>query len=369
MGASVAYHLAQQGAGDILLLEREAFFGQGASGKNAGGVRYQFSTEINVRLSQLSLPMLDRFHEELGQSIDRQKCGYLFLLTNERDRRAFEKNVAMQRRLGVATEWLTAGEVAERLPPLKTDDVLAGTIYPEDGLVDPNGLVLGYIAGARRLGVTALTDVTVTGMERRGERITAIQTNRGRVAGEIVVNAAGPWSALISDMAGVPLPVTPVKRQMLVTTPLPQLPADFPFVVDFARSLYFHREGEGLLTGMSNPNQEAGYDERVDEEWELIHMEAAIERFPLLANAGRAAHWAGLYEMTPDAHPIISGVPERPGYYLVTGFSGHGLMHGPIAGLLLSEIILHGQATTLDISSLDYRRFAEGRLIQEYNVI
>ncbi len=170
-------------------------------------------------------------------------------------------------------------------------------------------------------------------------------------------------------MAGVPLPVTPIRRQMLTTTALPQVPPDFPFVIDFAQSLYFHREGDGLLTGQSNPHEIPGYDERVDPAWEIAHMETAIRRLPLLAQAGRTAHWAGLYEVTPDAHPIFGTVQDLAGYYLVTGFSGHGFMHGPASGLLLSEIILDGHAHTLDISQLDYARFAEGRLIREYNVI
>jgi sarcosine oxidase subunit beta len=170
-------------------------------------------------------------------------------------------------------------------------------------------------------------------------------------------------------MAGVPLPIQPIRRQMLTTTPLPEIPPDFPFVIDFGQSLYFHREGQGLLTGMSNNAQAPGFDESVDEAWELVHMEAAIARLPLLERAGRASHWAGLYEVTPDAHPIISQVPQVAGYVVVAGFSGHGFMHGPIAGLLTAEIILDGAATTLDIGVLAYGRFQSSQLLQEYNVI
>ena len=281
----------------------------------------------------------------------------------------FRHNVAMQRGLGVPTQWLDGDEVRRRVPLLAADDVIAGTYCAEDGLADPNGVVVGYVNGAKRLGVTALTDTPVTGIDVAGGRIRGVQTPQGTIACETVVNAAGPWSAVVSDMAGVPLPVTPVRRQMLTTTPLPALPVDFPFVVDFAQSLYFHREGDGLLTGQSNPDEPPGYDERVDRAWEMAHMEAAIRRLPLLAQAGRAAHWAGLYEVTPDAHPIIGGVPGMDGYFLVTGFSGHGFMHGPAAGLLLSEILLDGHAHTLDVSQLDYARFAAGRQIREYNVI
>lgn len=369
MGASTAYHLALKGCRDVLLLEREPFFGQGATGKCAGGIRYQFSTEINIRLSQISLPMLERFEDETGQSIDLRWPGYLFLLTNEADVAKFRHNVALQHRLGVETEWLDGDEVRRMAPQLQADDAIAGTFHAGDGLADPNGVVAGYIAAGRRLGVTALTDTAVTGIDLQDNQVSRVQTSRGSVSCEVVVNAAGPYSAAVGDMAGVPLPITPIRRQMLTTTPMPEIPADFPFVIDFVQSLYFHREGQGLLTGMSNPDQAPGFDERVDEEWELIHMEAAIKRLPALARAGRLAGWAGLYEVTPDAHPIIGPVPGVQGYYVVTGFSGHGFMHGPVAGLLMAETILDGQASTLDISSLGYSRFAEGRLIQEYNVI
>jgi sarcosine oxidase subunit beta len=369
MGASTAYHLAQRGCTDVVLLERERFFGLGATGKCAGGIRYQFSTEINIRLSQISLPMLERFAEEIGQAIDLRYCGYLFLLTHEADVAAFRRHVALQHRLGVATEWLSGDEVRGRVPQLAADDVLAGTFHGLDGLADPNGVVNGYLAAARRLGVRVLSDTAVTGIGVKAGRIMAVQTTQGQVDCDMVVNVAGPWSAVVSQMAGVPLPVTPIRRQMLTTTPLPAIPPDFPFVIDFAQSLYFHREGEGLLTGMSNPEQAPGFDESVDEAWELVHMEAAVARLPLLARAGRVAHWAGLYEVTPDAHPIIGAVPDLAGYYVATGFSGHGFMHGPVTGLLIAEIMLDGRATTLDISVLDLQRFAEGRLIREYNVI
>jgi sarcosine oxidase subunit beta len=369
MGASTAYHLARKGCRDVVLLERDPFFGQGATGKCAGGIRYQFSTEINIRLSQISLPMLVRFEEEMGQAIDLRWCGYLLLLTNEGDVEQFKSNVALQHSMGVETEWLSGDEVRSWLPQLSAEDVLAATFHRGDGLADPHGVVSGYISGARRLGVHALTHTAVTGIETQGGRIKAVVTNQGAIACETLVNAAGPWSAVVSDMVNVPLPVTPIRRQMLTTTPLPEIPVDFPFIIDFAQSLYYHREGEGLLTGMSNPHQEPGFDESVDDDWELVHMEAAVRRMPLLDRAGRLTAWAGLYEVTPDAHPIIGPVRDIDGYFVVTGFSGHGFMHGPVAGLLMAEMILDGRASTLDISVLDYGRFAERRLIQEYNVI
>jgi sarcosine oxidase subunit beta len=185
----------------------------------------------------------------------------------------------------------------------------------------------------------------------------------------VVVNAAGPWAAQIGKMAGVEIPVVPVRRQIAVTTPIPQLPPDFPFVVDFARNLYFHREGPAILTGMSNLKEPPGFDQHVDRDWELVHIDAAMERMPLLENVGISNRWAGLYEVSPDAHPILGRVPEVEGLFLINGFSGHGFMHGPACGLLLAEEILDGKAHTLDIGSLSLTRFREGRPIVEYNVV
>jgi sarcosine oxidase subunit beta len=369
MGTSTAYHLALKGCRNVLLLERESFFGIQATGKCAGGIRYQFGTEINVRLSLLSLPMLDRFEEELGQPIDLRYCGYLFLLTSPADVAAFRQNVEMQHRLGVMTRWLEPEEIARMVPLINLEGVLAGTFHERDGLADPNSVVQGYVSGARRLGARLLNDVEVTGIEVAGGRVRGVVTNRGRVAAPVVVNAAGPWAGEVGRMAGVEVPIVPVRRQIVVTGPIPEVPPDFPFVIDFAQSLYFHREGPGILTGMSNPNEPPGFDQSVDEEWELVHLEAAMKRMPILEKATLASHWAGLYEVTPDAHPILGRVPELEGFYIIGGFSGHGFMHGPICGLLLAEEILDGRAHTLDISSLSITRFREGKLIREYNVV
>ena len=369
MGTSTAYHLALKGCKDVLLLEREEFFGMQATGKCAGGIRYQFGTEINVRLSLLSLPMLDRFEEELGQPIDLKYCGYLFLLTREEDVEAFRRNVEMQRRLGVQTQWLTPEEIAKMVPLIDLEGVIAGTFHDRDGLADPNSVVQGYVSGARRLGAKLLTGVEVTDILVEGGRVRGVVTNRGTVSTPIVVNAAGPWAGEVGKMAGVEIPIVPLRRQIVVTSPIPEIPPDFPFVIDFAQSLYFHREGQGILTGMSNPHEKVGFDQSVDPEWELVHLEAAMKRMPILQKAGLASHWAGLYEVSPDAHPILGRIPEVEGFYCIGGFSGHGFMHGPACGLLLAEEILDGKAHTLDITSLSIERFRRGEEIREYNVV
>jgi sarcosine oxidase subunit beta len=367
MGASTAYHLARQGAA-VVLLEREAFFGQGATGRCAGGIRYQFGTAINIQLSLHSLKMLDEFEAETGQPALVRKCGYLFVLTSEADLDEFRRNMQLQQSLGVKTEWLSADEVHRRAAPCLFPDALAGTFCADDGLADPNSVVMGYIQAAARRGAKCLTETAVTGIDVAAGKVTGVRTTRGDIAAPAVVNCAGPWSAAIGRMAGLEVPVQPLRRQWLTTTPLPGLPRDFPFVIDFAQSLYFHREGEGVLTGMSNPDEAVGDDQSVDAAWELTHMEAAVRRLPLLERAGVASRCAGLYEVTPDAHPILGATPIE-GFYLLTGFSGHGFMHGPIGGKLLAERILTGRAQTLDIDGLAYTRFAGRPLIREYHVV
>lgn len=368
MGASAAYHLARRGVKNIVLLEKEKYFGTGATGRCAGGVRYQFSTEINVKLSQESLPMIERFKEEIGQDVNYRQCGYLLVATHEKDAATFKQNVALQNGLGVPTQLLSGDDVRKRLPLMKFEDAIAGTFNQKDGTVDPNGVVMGYVGAAQKMGVKAIENAEVTGITVSGGEVQEVQTNLGTIQTRMVLNAAGPWAGLIGDMAGVPLPIVPLRRQMFTTNPLPEVPEDFPFVIDFARSLYFHREGEGLLIGMSNQEEKPGFDQNVDEDFELVNLESAIERMPLVEKASRASHWAGLYEVTPDAHPIYGGSDVK-GFYICTGFSGHGFMHGPVSGKLMTELMLDGTYSTLDVSMLDLKRFEEGRLIKEYNVV
>jgi sarcosine oxidase subunit beta len=368
MGASAAYHLAQSGIKNVVLLEKEEFFGTGATGRCAGGVRYQFSTEINVKLSLESLPMIERFKEEIGQDVDYRQCGYLLVATNEKDAQVFKHNVELQNGLGVPTQLLSGDEVRARLPLMKFEDAIAGTFNSKDGLVDPNGVVAGYVSAAQKLGVRALTRAEVTGICVSGDQVEGVETAQGVIQTRMILNTAGPWAGLVGQMAGVQIPIVPIRRQMFTTNALKEIPADFPFVIDFAQSLYLHREGEGLLIGMSNQHEKPGFDQNIDEGFEMENFEAALERLPLLERASRASHWAGLYEVTPDAHPIFGGSHVK-GFTICAGFSGHGFMHGPVAGKLMTEYILDGVFSTVDVSMLDLARFEERRLIREYNVV
>ncbi len=369
MGASTAYHLAARGCGDVVLLEAAELFGAGATGLNAGGVRHQFSTAVNVELSRESIAMLERFPEELEQEVELRLCGYLFLLDGEGDLARFRAAVALQNRLGVGSRMVGPAEIADLVPQVTLEGILGGSFCARDGLVDPHGVLSGYLRNARRLGATLLTRAPVLAIRAEAGRVLGVTTPLGDIDAPRVVIAAGPWSGEVGRLAGIDLPVRPVRRQIAVTTPLPALAPEFPFVIDFSRALYFHRESGGVLTGMSNPDEPPGFETSVDPEWRAVHIAHAIERLPLLAEAGLAAEWAGLYEVTPDDQPILGRLPQIDGLYACTGFSGHGLMHGPVAGLLLAEEILDGRARTVDIEPLRWTRFEDASATGEYNVV
>jgi sarcosine oxidase, subunit beta len=367
MGASSAYHLAKRGVKNIVLLERDKFFGTGSTGKCAGGIRHQFSTAVNIKLSLLSIKMLENFEAEMGQAIDLKQFGYLILLSTEEEVSTFKKSIALQNANGVASRLLSVDEIAARVPSLNLEGIIAASFYERDGTADPSGVVQGYIKGAREEGVKLFSDVTVTGILSDKQKILGVETNQGSINTPLVINAAGAWAGKIGEMAAVPLAITPERQQIVVTNPLPEVPDDFPFVIDFKQRLYFHQEGEGLLTGQSIVGRAPSFDETVDKDWTVEHLGNAIERLPLLEKASVMTQWAGLYENTPDAHPIIDKAGKE-GFYVVAGFSGHGFMHGPIAGLLVAEQILDGEAKTVDISSLSYGRFS-GEVKREFNVV
>lgn len=370
MGVSVAYYLAERGAGKIVLLEREKFLGMGSTGRNAGGIRYQFSTEVNIRLSIFSLDVIAHFEELFGVAPGYHPIGYLFLLTTPREVATFRANVALQQRVGVP--WvcsLEPAEIARLVPLVNLDGVLGGTFCPRDGLADPNSITQGFAKGARARGAQIETETTVTGIRVEKERIAAVVTDRGEIATRTVVNCAGPWAAQIGALAGVDIPIVPLRRQFFTTDALPRIPRNHPMTIEFATSLYFHPEGMGLLIGMSNPAEKPGDTYAIDEEFHLKTLERAMYRLPLLENARVTSQIAGLYEVTPDAHPILAQARALPGFYIAAGFSGHGFQHSPATGKVMSELILDGRATTIDISMLDLERFAEGRLVQEVNVV
>ena len=364
MGASVAYHLAR-GVTDVVLVEREKLLATGSTGRNAGGVRHQFSNEANIRLSIESIRLLEHFADEVGQPIDFHQDGYLFLLSSEKSVETFRANVALQRRLGVDVDWLDAAEARAHAPGLDTTGVAAATFCARDGIADPNGVTMGFAKAAQAAGVVIERDVEVTGIRVSGDRVSAVDTSRGAIETRMVVNAAGPWAGRIGRMAlgsGVAVPIEPVRRHIFIAAMAASAgtSAAFPdshiMVIDFETTFYFHREGRGLLFGMGDPGETPTFDTTV--QWDFLPhvIDVAVVRLPALAAASISHAWAGLYEMTPDGNPIIGRCPVE-GFYTIAGFSGHGFQHSPAAGRILADVVV-GRDPQFDLSPFALDRFA-----------
>jgi sarcosine oxidase subunit beta len=277
----------------------------------------------------------------------------------------------LQQQFGIPVEFLNPQDVPRvfPVPGLRLDDVLAATYCGRDGVSDPAGVTEGYRKNAARLGVDICTSQEVTGLEVTGGKVTAVRTAQDTISTNIVVNAAGVFAASIGNMAGVRIPVVPMRRFIWITRPFAAAPSRWTLVVDFKTGFYFHRESSGVLFGMGNREEGPSFDLSVD--WDFFErvMETAIDRFPPLADAAIKTGWAGSYEVTPDAHPIVGRVPEVDGFILANGFSGHGFQHAPAIGQLVAEEIIDGRAHSIDISPLSINRFAHGATAVERNVI
>ncbi len=362
MGASVAYHLARLGVTDVVLVEREQMLGTGSTGRNAGGVRHQFSNEANIRLSLESIALLERFADEVGQPIDFHQDGYLFLLTRDASVDTFRRNVALQRSLGVEVQWLDAAEAERLAPGLAAASVAGATFCARDGIADPNGVTMGFVKAAQAAGVEVVRDTEVTGIRVERGRIAGVETTRGTIETRKVVNAAGPYARQIGRMAGVDVPVEPFRRHIFIAAaPAGEaawgVPASRIMVIDFDTTFYFHREGAGLLFGMGDPDETPTFDTTV--QWDFLPqvIDVAVQRLPALADASISHAWAGLYEVTPDANPIIGPASGVDGLYLINGFSGHGFQHSPAAGRILADVIAE-RDPRFDLTPFDLRRFA-----------
>ena len=372
VGSSVAYHLAQKGCTNVLVLEREAHQGKGSTGKSMGGVRAQFTTPVNIQMSRYSIDFFSKFDEVVGHPADYRAHGYLFCATNEKHLAYLKTNRELQNRLGVTNvEWVQPADIAKMVPQLRVDDILGGTFCPTDGFVDPHSVMMGFMLNARANGVRLWLDTNVTGIEVENDQIRAVNTSRGTVATKIVVNAAGAWAAQIADMAGAELPVVPLRRQLVPTEPFDQLPQRFPMVIDMSTGFHFRREGKGILLAWNDPKETPGFKTEFDETFVEKILTHAASRVPVLAEAGvnpRRA-WAGLYEMTPDHHSIIGPAPNVEGLYFVNGFSGHGVMHSPASGKIAADLVLDGRSDLIDAKQLSVTRFAEGKTLEETAVL
>ncbi|MET9668849.1 FAD-binding oxidoreductase [Streptomyces sp. NPDC006475] len=356
IGASIAFHLAEAGVRDVLVVERDEP-ASGSSGKPIGGIRAQFSDPLNIGLGQRSLEAWRQFATRPGADIGLRTVGYLFLLGTGEEVATFERAVAVQHDLGVRSRIITPREAHELCPYIDPSSIVAAAHSPDDGCALPGAAVGGYLRAARRLGATVRTHCAVTGIATGDGGVRAVHTSSGTVRTGTVVCAAGAWSGAVGAMAGVPLPVVPLRRQIAMTGPLRPGPPRIPFTLDFASSLYFHDDGAGgLVLGLSDPRQKPGFGREFSVEWLGPFREAALRRAPALASLGVRSGWAGLYEVTPDCNALIGRARDVDGFLYATGFSGHGFLQAPAVGEIMRDLYL--EATPfIDVGPLSATRF------------
>ena len=373
VGSSIAYHLTEGGCRNVLVLEREAHQGKGSTGKSMGGVRAQFATPVNIQMSLYSIPFYAAFDERLGHPAGYRPQGYLFVATKPAHLEYLQTNQRLQKSLGLKdVRMVSKAEIVAMVPQLRSDDILGGSFCPSDGFVDPYSAMTGFIKSAVESGATVWKSAEVTHVLNESGRASGVATTRGEVHAPIVVNAAGPWAAEIAAMAGVDLPVKPLRRMLIPTEPFDEISREIPMVIDMTNGFHFRPESRGFLLAWNDPEETPGYKFDFDPEFIEKVLIRAADRVPcfenLAVNPKRA--WAGLYEMSPDHHGIIGEFEELPGFYAVNGFSGHGVMHAPATGKIVADLITSGTTKVIDdVTVISPARFKSGKLLHETAVL
>jgi sarcosine oxidase, subunit beta len=370
VASSIAYHLVSAGCKNVLVLERETAQGKGSTGKSMGGVRAQFSTPVNIQMSLYSIPFYATFEERLGHPCDYRPQGYLFCATSDKHLAYLRANYEKQIAMGLKNVRLLGGDEIRRMfPQMRGDDIVGGSFCSTDGFVDPYSAMIGFMTWASDHGATLWKNAKVQAITH--DETFNIEATRGAVSTPTVVNCAGAWSAEIAAMVGITLPVQPLRRMLVPTEPFDQFPHTAPMIIDMSNGFHFRPESRGFLLAWNDPEETPGY--KTDFEPSFIEkiLTRAADRVPVFENVAvnpRRA-WAGLYEMTPDHHPILGESPDVPGFFFANGFSGHGVMHAPATGKILSDLILSGKTDLIDASLLNFSRFAEGRTIHETAIL
>ncbi|MBK8466455.1 MAG: FAD-binding oxidoreductase [Chloracidobacterium sp.] len=378
-GTSIAYHLAERGMNGIVILEREKMLGLGSTGKATGGVRAQFETDINIKLSLYSLD----FFRNWEFDCEYEPRGYIFLATEQRHIDYLKRTGERQRELGYKeVEIVDVRTISKLVPGLNCEDILGGSFGPADGFINPLSVLEGFSTGAALLGTRVISGTTVRSIEVEGGRVTGVHTSNGLLECDNVVLCAGAWSQHIAATAGIELPVEPQRRQIVWARAPQPLPNDLPMVIDLADGFHFRPARDFVFKGSDaetsvfanhdvlfaypDPDEPASFSTDFDEGFLDKVGERASHRAPFL-NGAKIIYEkcrAGLYENTPDHHAILGGCGVE-GLYFAAGFSGHGVMHSPATGKALAEIILDGEASFMDVSCLSLDRFTKGELLHE----
>ncbi|MFB6300425.1 MAG: NAD(P)/FAD-dependent oxidoreductase [Halobacteriales archaeon] len=371
VGLTSAYYLSSRGV-EVTVLEKSSI-GAGATERAAGGIRAQFETPVSINLSKASIDVWERYETTFETDIGYQQPGYLFLARSDDTAAALRESVAIQNECGVPSEFITPERAAVYSPAIDPDNYVGGTYSPTDGYADPHLALRGFAEAASDAGVEVQTGVEVTDVVRTQDEdgpVSGVETSEGDKTADYVVNAAGAWGAQIAAMAGIDIPITPHRRQIIIVDPATPVQDTVPMTFDYGLSLYFHpnREGAILLGGRFTETDEPADPDTYATDVDFDTGATALERASDFAdyfgpNARIKRGWAGLYATTPDYHPVIE--ETVPGFINAVGFSGHGFMQAPATGQLVAELVVDGTASLVDISELRNERFEHGDLLYD----
>ncbi len=376
IGSSIAYHLANDGfPGQIAVFEKDPTYEFSSTTLSAGGVREQFSTEVNIRISQYSIDFYEKFDEVMAVNgekahADFRQRGYLFL-GNEKNWPLIKSHFQLQKSLGAKVELLSMEETLKRIPHLDPEGLVGASFGQRDGYLDPYGTLQGFIKKARSLGVHYVYD-EITEILKEGRRVTGVVTRKGdRYSAGVIVNAAGPWAAEVGRMAGLNLPVDAVRRMVFVFQPSEIFDYDLPLVIDVSGLYFRHETGKVIMTGKSVLDEPPGFNFKVDNSFFNQTMWPILaDRIPVFDRLKLIKGWAGLYEINRlDSNALLGAHPELEGFYMAIGFSGHGFQQAPAVGKAISERIRLGRYETVDVSPLNYDRAFTGKLVIEEEVV
>lgn len=364
IGTSVGFHLTDLGYSNVTILER-GNLGEGATAAATGGIRQQFSSEINARLVQRSIELYKSFPSRVGEPFSYRQHGYLFLIGAGTGLSLFEKSVQMQNGMGIPARLLEPAAVGDLFPGVNPDGLAGGAYCPTDGSGTPQEAVAGHAAAMRRNGAEIRLGTEAVGFGRTRHGKPVVRTPAGELEAELVLIAAGPQARDVGALAGVTIPVTPHRRQAFATNPLPWLSDTLPFTIDMSTGAYIHPEiGGRAVIGGNDRSVPAGTDTRID--WQLAEslMQSLMERFPRMQDASISRGWAGLREMTPDDNAVAGPLDQADGFWVAAGFSGHGFMQAPAIGEALAQTLIFGESS-INLDPLRPARFAEGPVSHE----
>lgn len=367
MGLATAWNLAQLEPGRSIVVVDKSYLCGGASGRNGGGVRAQWSSETNVRLMQRSIEICSDFATRMRINVWFRRGGYLFLARTDERARQLAESAKLQTSVGLPTRVIDRSEIKEIVPELDVSQFVAASWNPDDGVVFPWPFVWGYARACQKLGVSLHTHTDVRALETRSGRISGVVTSKGSIATERVLVCAGAWSPEITRMVGVELPSHPHRHEICSTEPLK--PFLRPLVGDLSDGLYFSQSMRGeIVGGISNAQVPDGLDQNSSLRFLGLYARALSRAMPILGNVKILRQWAGCYDITPDGNPLVGDVDEVPGLYLMSGFMGHGFMMAPIMGELFAKWLVHGEEREL-FERWNLRRYREGRLLSETMIL